>query len=292
MEIIAIFGNKKDAIPASSTGFFSPTASLAMHASSLGAKRLHLLVQKEKNVKDVGKIVSTIEAIAPDLDVNLVELEPHDPFDPKETWKAILPFVNELPSDREYLFSLATGTHIHIYVFAKLVESSFLNARAVQAKTGGKSDQVDATKLGALSGSIAFSRPDEGSNYIGVPLSTGYAAGHLPLGVFINSANGNSFENTPGTASGKGPYVSSQGTYGNSLFETYDDAVSTPIVYAVGDQLVASVNGYLCPSSIGTAAAKWLNGVTLGDGGTDLVIGIVKMPADSVQGELVYDQRI
>lgn len=155
-----------------------------------------------------------------------------------------------------------------------------------------QSDQVDATKLGALSGSIAFSRPDEGSNYIGVPLSTGYAAGHLPLGVFINSANGNSFENTPGTASGKGPYVSSQGTYGNSLFETYDDAVSTPIVYAVGDQLVASVNGYLCPSSIGTAAAKWLNGVTLGDGGTDLVIGIVKMPADSVQGELVYDQRI
>jgi len=139
MEIIAIFGNKKDAIPASSTGFFSPTVSLAMHASNLGAKRLHLLVQKEKNIKDVGKVVSTIETIAPALDVNLVELEPHDPFDPKETWKAILPFVNELPSDREYLFSLATGTHIHIYVFAKLVESSFLNARAVQAKTGGKS---------------------------------------------------------------------------------------------------------------------------------------------------------
>ena len=154
------------------------------------------------------------------------------------------------------------------------------------------SDQVDTTKLGVLSGSIAFARPDEGSNYIGGAGT--YQAGMLPMGVFINSANGNSFENTPGTASGKGPYVSSQGTYGNSLFETYSDAAATALTYATGDQLVASVNGYLSKDT----AFSWFihatkgNGLILSDGSTNLVIGIVKMPADSVQGELVYDQRI
>lgn len=155
------------------------------------------------------------------------------------------------------------------------------------------SDQVDTTKLGVLSGSIAFARPDEGSNYIGGPGT--YQAGMIPLGVFINSANGNSFENTPGTASGKGPYVSSQGTYGNSLFETYDDAVATALTYATGDELVASVNGYLIKGAAASiATASWLdaNGYAATDGSTDLIIGIVKMPADSVQGELVYDQRI
>lgn len=158
------------------------------------------------------------------------------------------------------------------------------------------SDQVDTSKLGVLSGSIAFSRPDEGSNYIGGPqLQAAKTAGCLPLGVFINSANGNSFENTPGTASGKGPYVSSQGTYGNSLFETYDQAAGA-ITYATGDQLVASVNGYLTNDS--HATSSWMpsiggaGAITMTDGATDLIIGIVKMPADSVQGELVYDQRI
>ena len=158
------------------------------------------------------------------------------------------------------------------------------------------SDQVDTTKLGVLSGSIAFSRPDEGSNYIGGPQATASkTAGCLPLGVFINSANGNSFENTPGTASGKGPYVSSQGTYGNSLFETYEQSGGA-ITYAVGDNLIASVNGYLTNDSHLTSSWMLSTGgsgaTTLSDGATDVIIGICKMPADSVQGELVYDQRI
>ena len=156
------------------------------------------------------------------------------------------------------------------------------------------SDQVDTSKLGVLSGSIACARPDEGSNYIGGPVAKGSMSnGHSPLGVFINSANGNSFENTPGTASGKGPYVSSQGTYGNSLFETYDSTAAA-ITYAVGDHLVASFNGYLTND---VAASSLLKDTTTtafagADGSTDILIGIVKMPADSVQGELVYDQRI
>ncbi len=160
------------------------------------------------------------------------------------------------------------------------------------------SDQVDTSKLGVLSGSIAFARPDEGSNFIGGPVAVASkAAGHIPLGIFINSANGNSFENTPGTASGKGPYVSSQGTYGNSLFETYAQDGSA-LTYGVGDHLIASINGYLTKDDHATSSflqnasgAGAYNAITP-DGSDDLVIGIVKMPADSVQGELVYDQRI
>ncbi len=162
------------------------------------------------------------------------------------------------------------------------------------------SDQVDTTKLGVLSGSIAFARPDEGSNYIGGPVAKAVKNnGHHPLGVFINSANGNSFENTPGTASGKGPYVSSQGTYGNSLFETYTGGAQA-ITYAVGDMLVSSPNGYLTndTTALNAGGSSFLKdnsgaGVFAGaDGASDIIIGVVKMPADSVQGELVYDQRI
>lgn len=157
------------------------------------------------------------------------------------------------------------------------------------------SDQVDTTKLGVLSGSVAFTRPDEGSNYIGGPLAlASKTTAHIPLGIFINSANGNSFENTPGTASGKGPYVSSQGTYGNSLFETANLDTGAALVYAVGDQLIASLNGYL--TNIDANNSYLQNNTNQAftglDGSDDIVIGIVKMPADSVQGELVYDQRI
>lgn len=157
------------------------------------------------------------------------------------------------------------------------------------------SDQVDQTKLGVLSGSIAFTRPDEGSNYIGGPYTLNLkGSSHIPLGVFINSANGNSFENTPGTASGKGPYVSSQGTYGNSLFETYNLDTGAALTYAVGDQLIASLNGYLTNVEASNSYLQDSSGAAFSgaDGSDDIVIGIVKMPADSVQGELVYDQRI
>lgn len=157
------------------------------------------------------------------------------------------------------------------------------------------SDQVDQTKLGVLSGSIAFTRPDEGSNYIGGPLALALkGSSHIPLGIFINSANGNSFENTPGTASGKGPYVSSQGTYGNSLFETYNLNTGGALTYATGDQLIASLNGYLTNVEANNSYLQDGSGTafTGADNSNDIVIGIVKMPADSVQGELVYDQRI
>jgi len=159
------------------------------------------------------------------------------------------------------------------------------------AVTGNVTSQVDTTKRGVLSGSVAFARGDAagGSNYIGGPgisatAATGPATPTTPvsvvLGVFINSANGNPYENTPGPASGKGPYVSGMGTYGNALFETKNLNSGAALTYAVGDSLFASWNGYL--TNVNNANNYYAS----------TVIGILKMPADAVQNELVYDQRI
>lgn len=163
------------------------------------------------------------------------------------------------------------------------------------------SDQVDTETFGVLSGSVAFTRPAllaGGSNEIGgAYATTQYATsalfqaavggaesvtGMIELGVFINTATGNAFENQPGVASNKGPYVSGQGTYGNQLFETYDLSTGADLTYLTGDLLYASCNGFL---TNGVA-----NDRLLGAGAT--VMGVLKMPPDSVQDELVYDQRI
>lgn len=170
------------------------------------------------------------------------------------------------------------------------------------------STKTDTTKFGVLSGSVAFTRPDVGANYIGGNVE-GLAVAHQeefvrPLGCFINSANGNSFENLPGQASGKGPYVSGQGTYANALYETQALAAlgalaqGDAISYITGVELIASRNAYLMPADVWDGAnlqdtdlAAWAAEVEHGRAAST-IIGILKMPADSVQNELVYDQRI
>ena len=171
--------------------------------------------------------------------------------------------------------------------------------------------QVDQTLTGVLSGSVCFGRGDAGggSNFIGGPAAVGTANVGI-LGVFINSANGNAFENTPGTASGKGPYCSGQGSFGNTLFE--DKVISNAgagggttgnalTAYNVAQGLYASRNGYLTNA----IAADYTNNTTdqtweTGDldaaattvRAAPTVIGVVKMVPDATQGDLVYDQRI
>ena len=140
----------------------------------------------------------------------------------------------------------------------------------------------DSSVLGILSGSCAYTRGDQGPNEIGGP--DGSAPGSDPagivlLGVFINTAAGNDFENQPAVASDKGPYVSGQGTYANSLYET-SSAASAALTYTTGDQLFASANGYITNASADDIAS------------TPVILGILKMPADAVQPEIVYDQRI
>lgn len=168
------------------------------------------------------------------------------------------------------------------------------------------STNVDTSVLGVLGGSVAFTRPDVGSNYVGGNVEGLAVAGQeflvKPLGLFINDANGRAFENQPAAASGKGPYMSSQGTYASQLFETQlldgtgvTAATGDDLTYVTGHELIASRNGYLMPSrdvandeSIATATVA----AEVEHGGTATVIGILKMPADSAQPELVFDQRI
>lgn len=198
-----------------------------------------------------------------------------------------------------------------------LTDDSFTQTNPTAVDTN-VSTRIDTTVRGVMSGSVAFTRPDAGSNYIGGPgdnaTQTAIAAdpneaiGYDVLGVFINSANGNSYENTPGVASGKGPYVSSQGTYGNALYETTmigdavggNPAAGTAITYLTGMRLIASRNGLLTPvEQVAAAAIQDCDDQTVaaqsfvaGADDSSTVLAILKMPPDSVQTELVYDQRI
>ncbi|NBR00431.1 MAG: hypothetical protein EBT79_12225 [Actinobacteria bacterium] len=152
---------------------------------------------------------------------------------------------------------------------------------------GTISTNVDTSVLGVLSGSVAFTRPDQGSNYIGGPVSglTTANPNVRPLGLFINNAAGYAYENQPAAASGKGPYVSAMGTYASQLFETQNLNSSADLTYTTGQFLYASQNGYLT-----NVAADNNRYEQAADGVT--TIAILKMPADSVQNEIVFDQRI
>jgi hypothetical protein len=149
--------------------------------------------------------------------------------------------------------------------------------------------------LGVLSGSVAFARTSADGNTHGGPSDSGNIADAnvRVLGIFINNASGNAFENQPGVASNRGPYVSAQGSYGNKLRETQqltagnNAGAGNDLTYAVGDSLVASLNGYLTNSAQTTDHHDVAHGVA-----TTTEIAILKIVPDSDSDELVYDQRI
>lgn len=203
-----------------------------------------------------------------------------------------------------------------------LTDDAFTQANPVAVATN-VSSRVNVTKTGVLSGSVAFVRPDAGTNHVGGPgsntVQTALAAaprfgiGYKPLGIFINSVNGNPYENIPGVASGVGPYVCAHGTYGDALYETRmigdavggDPAAGAAIVWYTGVALISSRNGFLCPAQQLTGAGAAVSAddttvaaqsfVGIGAGAADnlsTIIGILKMVPDSVQTELVFDARL
>ena len=198
-----------------------------------------------------------------------------------------------------------------------LTDDSFTQSNPPVVSTAGTiSTRVNQTKAGVLSGSVCFTRHRDGENYVGGPvtatelalMSFEDKAGFAALGCFINSANGNAFENTPGVASGVGSYVSAMGTYGNALYETQilagggDPATGSAVRYYAGAKLIASKNGYLMQRwNHNTADAAMVDCDTvaqaaesyvINSAGSATVIGVLKMAPDAVQTELVYDQRI
>lgn len=125
---------------------------------------------------------------------------------------------------------------------------------ALITTAGAQSSTLNGiTKVGVLGGTVAFTR-NSGNNLIGGPVGvrgaltgniTSMSAAVRPLGFFINDAVGNAYENTPGPASGRAPYVCGSGScVGLSLYETVKQIDgTTPIAWAVGDPVYASVNG-------------------------------------------------
>ena len=145
------------------------------------------------------------------------------------------------------------------------------------------------TKVGVLGGSVAFTRPDFGNGYHGGPNTASYAAGCQPLGILINDSIGNAFENTPGIASGKGPYVCGSGsTLACSIYETKTQLSGpTTITYAPGDKLYASANGFVTNQ----LADAYEYQVT-GDIQHCTLMGVVKVAPDANSSLLVFDLRV
>jgi hypothetical protein len=154
-------------------------------------------------------------------------------------------------------------------------------------------------KRGVLGASVAFTRPDIGSNTVGgaVQVAAAYVANTRPLGLFVNDALGNANENTPGVASGKGPFLRG-GAAGVQVYETQIQVgASTALTYAVGNLLYASVNGYLTNRWQDAYETQWITtaatGGATGSGNAqeyDVTrMGVVLSPPDATSDEMFVE---
>lgn len=178
----------------------------------------------------------------------------------------------------------------HRNTFGQLTADAFTqsNPPVVTTAPNLSSTLTGITKKGVLGSSFAFTRPDAGNGFHGGPalVAAAYQAGQKPLGIFINDSLGNPFENTPGVASGKGPYLSGMGTYGLSLYETrHQKTGSAAITFAVGDKVYASVNGL----ATNVVEDGYEDNASAG---TNTVVGIVKVAPDANTSLLVIDLRV
>ncbi len=160
-------------------------------------------------------------------------------------------------------------------------------------------------KRGVLGGSVAFTRPDVGENTVGgaALVSAAYVAKTRPLGLFINDAVGNAYENLPAVASGKSPYLRG-GAVGVKVYETavqttnsqngVAGVVGTALSYSVGDKLYASVNGLLTNRWADSYEYAWITAANIGgatSSGTAAEYDITRMgtvlaPPDSESSEM------
>lgn len=193
-------------------------------------------------------------------------------------------------SGRVQLFHVVTRNSL-----GNLTTDAFTQANPPVVTTQKSSTLTNVTKVGVLGGSVAFTRPDVGNGFHGGPTAPGgvYQAGQRPLGILINDALGNPYENTPGVASGKGPYVCGSGsTVGLSIYETkvqLGGGAGGAVTYAAGDRVYASVNGLITnvladAYEFNVAGQNSIQQCTL--------IGIVKVAPDATFPLLVIDLRV
>jgi len=202
-------------------------------------------------------------------------------------------------SGRVHLFHVVTRNSM-----GALTADAFTQANPVVYTSANlkSTTLANITKVGVLGGSVAFTRPQAGNNLIGGPSVTAgpvFLAGQRPLGIFLNDAVGNAYENTPGPASGRGAYVCGSGsTIGVTIYETKILQATGPgnagdnLTYSAGDLLYASANGLLTNNpddsyeqlfaAAAYAAASWV----------PTIVGVVKAAPDSNTPMLVLDLRI
>jgi len=178
-----------------------------------------------------------------------------------------------------------------------LTPDAFTQANPPIEAGGVSTTLTNVTKVGVLGSTIAFTRPDYGNGYHGGPvkIAGAFNANVVPLGIFLNDAIGNAYENTPGVASGRGPYVCGNGsTVALSLYETKQVTttgggnVGDPLVpaWAVGSKVYASVNG------LATTRANDAYEAQAPVSATPTLIGIVKVVPDANSVLLVIDLRV
>ena len=149
-------------------------------------------------------------------------------------------------------------------------------------------------KRGVLGGSVAFIVGD--MTVGGAPYSDSFNSEDMkfcrPVGLFINDAVGNAFENTPGVASGKAPYIRG-GTVGVKIYETHGylyDGTDEELVYRAGDKLYASINGLLTKEYRDSYEYAYFDvtgeGVPDSNASECTVVGIVLAAPSSTHSEL------
>jgi hypothetical protein len=194
-------------------------------------------------------------------------------------------------SGRVQLFHVVTRNSVGL-----LTPDSFTQVNPPVVTTAKSSTLTSVTKVGVLGSTIAFTRKDYGNGYQGGPIKIGsnYDASVVPLGIYLNDALGNAYENTPGVASGRGPYVCGSGSVvGLSLYETKQQSAlgggsvgDALTAYNVGDKIYASVNG------LATNRANDAYEAQAPVSATPTLIGIVKVAPDATGTLLVIDLRI
>lgn len=202
-------------------------------------------------------------------------------------------------------YKLSQGAMRILYVLIKdtlpsLAADGFvqLNPNVVTTLANKSTTIPTNVKRGVLGGSVAFVRPDVGSMVVGgaVLVGAAYVAKTRPVGLFINDAVGNPYENTPGPASGKGPFIRG-GTVSNKLYETQQQiGGSAALTYTAGDYVYGSVNGYLTNRWQDSYEAQWITAAASGSGGAGAAtepdvtrMGIVLSPPDATSAELVVN---
>jgi hypothetical protein len=210
-------------------------------------------------------------------------------------------------------FTLSSGALRILYSVVKdsipaLTADAFTqsNPPVVTAAAAVSTTLPATVKKGVLGGSVAFTRNDEGENLVGGPTKVGgvyysltlaggtaqVVSGMKPVGLFINDALGNAYENTPGVASGKGPFLRG-GSVGLKIYETERQTttgggvVGNDLTYNVGDRLYASVNGLVTNVWEDTYEAQAINA----GGGTATEadctrLGLVLAPPNATSTEM------